>query len=109
MWRGLGAVLCDGGDPGWRPQNHEAPDGVIPQKRLARFLAMPADQRRDALERLARAIARTRRRDCGVNCADIARLVLSPDARQTLKNIAQAYYQRLDSAARAAQSKEKSI
>lgn len=107
--RGLGAVLCDGGDPGWKPQNYEAPDGVIPQKRLARFLAMPADQRRDALERLSRTIARTRQRDCGVNCADIARLVLYPDAKQTLRNIAQAYYQRLDSATRSAQNKEKSV
>jgi CRISPR system Cascade subunit CasB len=109
MRRGLGAVLCDGGDPGWKPHNMEAPDGVIPQKRLARFLAMPADQRRGALERLARTIARTRQRDCGVNCADIARFVLCPDAKQTLQNLARNYYQRLDSAARSAQNKEKSI
>jgi CRISPR system Cascade subunit CasB len=109
LWRGLGAVLCDGGDPGWRPQNSETADGVVPQKRLARFLAMPADQRRDALERLARTIARTRQRDCGVNCIDIARLILASDPKPTLQKLARDYYQRLDSAARSTNDKEKSV
>jgi CRISPR system Cascade subunit CasB len=104
--RRLGAVLCDGGDPGWKPRSFDDPDGIIPQHRLARFLALPEDQRAPALERLARSIARTRQRDCGVNCTEIAWLILWSDPKQTLQNLARDYFQRLDRAARSANDKE---
>lgn len=106
--RRLGIVLCDGGDPNWRPRTFDAPDGVIAERRLVRFLALPRDQRASSLERLARTIARTRLRDCGVNCVDIASLILSPIPKQTLQNLARHYYKRLDSATRSAKDKEKS-
>ncbi len=50
--RPLGAVLCDGGDPAWQPPHRDNPDGVLPEKRLARFLALPPRGDRPLKERL---------------------------------------------------------
>lgn len=93
--RGLGTVLCDGGDPGWRFQN-DPPDGVFSEKRLARFLALPRAQRGPALERIARLLARTRDAASGINCTDIAALLLTGDNKDSLDRIARDYYRRLD-------------
>ncbi len=104
--RPLGAVMCDGGDPKWEPRRFDDADGVLPQIRLARFLALPPQLRPDALERMARMIASKRQRESGVNCVEIAALLLSGSSKKPLKAIARDYYIRLDSTARAAQNKE---
>ena len=91
--RRLGAVLCDGGDPGWagaRP--------VVSEQRLARFLAVSPVRRADGLERVARMLAARRKPDRGINCADIARLLLFPDDGSPPRDLAREYYRRLDSA-----------
>ena len=85
--RSLGAVLCDGGARDWsgtRPMLSEA--------RLARLLAARGDQRRLALERAVRMLARNRPR---FNLPDLAWAVLNP---QGGARIARDYYARLDRA-----------
>lgn len=89
----LGRALCDGGDPGWRPDPAH-PRGVIREDRLARFLATRGPMRAVALERLARAVARTLPPDRQVSPADIAWAILRPDDPH--HRIARAYYARLD-------------
>jgi CRISPR system Cascade subunit CasB len=96
--RRLGAVLCDGGDPGWSASAQAAP--VFSESRLARLMAMPAAQRGEALERAARMLATRRRTDRGLQCTDFARLLLGHNESDALRDLAQTYYQRLDSAMR---------
>ncbi len=96
--RRLGAVLCDGGDPAWSSSGSE-PKPVFSEQRLARFLAMPAVQRGEALERMARMLARTRNPQRGINCIEIARLLLYPNEKRPLQDIARDYYSHLDRAA----------
>lgn len=92
--RPLGAVLCDGGDATWQPG--PTPRPAVSEARLARFLALPAFDRGDALERLARALG-----PCALNCADIADLLLSPaDDPRPIQRLARSYYNRLDRAQR---------
>jgi CRISPR system Cascade subunit CasB len=95
--RGLGAALCDGGDPNWSPG--PAGDGrpVLSEPRFARFLELSSADRHAALERLMRWLVAHRNRDSGVNCAEIAELILFPDPVRTLRRIARDYYRRLDS------------
>lgn len=93
----LGAVLCDGGMPTWPPPGPE-PKPVYSEARLARFLAMPAAQRGEALERMARLLARSRSPQTGVNCIEVARLLLTPEEVYPLQNVAKHYYARLDRA-----------
>jgi CRISPR system Cascade subunit CasB len=99
--RHLGAVLCDGGDgdPDWGKDAGGEPRPALSEKRLGRFLALPAGERGAALERLARMVAGTRNPDRGINCVEIARLLLQTDARVSLQNLARDYYARLDRAA----------
>lgn len=94
--RGLGAVLCDGGDPHWSPG--PAGDGrpVLSEARFARFLELSWADRHEALARLMRWLAAHRNSDRGVNCAEIAELILFPDPVRTLRRIARDYYRRLD-------------
>lgn len=94
--RGLGAVLCDGGDPHWSPG--PAGDGrpVLSEARFARFLELSWADRHEALARLMRWLAAHRNSDSGVNCTDIAELILIPDPVRTLRRIARDYYRRLD-------------
>ena len=98
--RSLGTVLCDGGHDPW-PAASAAARPFLSETRLARFLAQRPEQRAEALERQARALAAKRNPDLGINCADIAALLLYPDNESHhLRNLTRAYYQRLDSAAR---------
>ncbi|MEW5421167.1 hypothetical protein [Amorphus sp. 3PC139-8] len=94
--RPLGRMLCDGGDPQWRPPQVEEPDGIISQVRLARFLALPADQVAPGLERLTRVLARTKPRSNGVDCTEIVRLLLDPANPERKRRLAADYYARLD-------------
>lgn len=95
--RGLGAALCDGGDPHWSPG--PAGDGrpVLSETRFARFLEVSPAGRYEALARLMRWLASHRSGDSGVNCAEIAALILFSDAVRTQRGIARDYYRRLDS------------
>jgi len=106
--RRLGAVLCDGGDPNWPSRSTDAAP-VLSEKRLARFLATPADQRGESLERIARMLARSRNPRSGVNCTEIACLLLYPDKTTHLEDVARCYYSRLDRAAYQSKNEEGTI
>lgn len=97
--RGLGAAFCDGGDRHWSPGL--AGDGVgrpvLSETRFARFLELSPAGRHDALPRLMRWLAACRNGESGVNCAEIAALILFTDPVRTLRDIARDYYRRLDS------------
>lgn len=103
--RQLGSMLCDGGDLAW-PSGGDKPRPFISEPRLARLLATPADECGEALTRFARMLAAKRDRAIGVNCAEIAALLLIPDANRNQQNIARDYYRRLDSATRKTEKKE---
>ena len=103
--RRLGTVLCDGGDPAWPPSGPE-PKPALSEQRLARLLAMSAAQRGEALERIARMLARTRNPQSGVNCVEIARLLLYPGDARPLQDIARDYYSKLDRAAKQSKKQE---
>ena len=104
--RSLGTVLCDGGHDPW-PTAGAAARPFLSETRLARFLAQRPEQRAEALERQARALAAKRNPDIGINCANIAALLLYPDNESHhLRELARAYYRRLDSAARKTKEEE---
>jgi CRISPR system Cascade subunit CasB len=105
--RPLGAVLADGGDKDWNPGGDPRP--VLSEARLSRFLNLPGEKRGEALERIARALARTRVSGHGVNGADIARLLLFPDDPKPVQSLARAYYNRLDHTAREESAKEGTV
>lgn len=65
---------------------------LFSETRLLRFLALPFDKRSDALERMCRMIAAKGHN--GVNCIDIASLLLSADVKHT-RNLAQHYFSNL--------------
>ena len=94
----LGAALCDGGTPVW-PTPGSEPKPVYSEARLARLLATPAAQRGEALERMARMLARSRSPENGVNCIEVARLLLRQDEAYPLQDVAKHHYARLDRAA----------
>lgn len=100
--RPFGAVLCDGGDPGWR-SDHRPP--FLSEPRLARLLAQPRDQRGAALERIARALANRISPGSGIDCVGIAALLFF-DRDQTGQDLARAYYRRLDRTGSPAPSEE---
>jgi CRISPR system Cascade subunit CasB len=97
--RQFGRVLCDGGDQEW-PSDPQKPRPALSEVRFARLLATPAAQRGEAIERIARMLARTRTPEVGINCKDIARLLLQTDDSLSLQNLARDYYRRLDPADR---------
>lgn len=97
----LGRVFCDGGDQTW-PSDPKNPRPALSESRFARLLATPAAQRGEAIERIARILARTRAPEVGINCTDIARLLLQTDDSLPLQNLARDYYRRLDPADRIA-------
>ena len=100
--RSLGTVLCDGGHDPW-----PAKRPFLSETRLARFLAQHSEQRAEGLERQARALAARRDPQIGINCADIAALLLYPDNESChLRSLARTYYRRLDSAARKTKEEE---
>ena len=92
--RKLGETLCDGGDPGW--PNGEDARPMLSETRLARFLALPPERRGEALERIARNLAVLRRDDDPVDCVALVRLLLYPEDPKTMRDLAYAYYRRLD-------------
>ena len=108
--RGLGEVLADGGNParsdGSFVDGERTPHPFVSEKRFAQFLAAPAEQDADSLMRLARSLAANRDRSCGVNCLEIASLLLSTDRTNGLRKIARDYYRRLDSVAHSAEFEE---
>ncbi|MBF0135211.1 MAG: hypothetical protein HQL65_03155 [Magnetococcales bacterium] len=89
--RAFGAVLCDGGQPGWPGERP-----FLSENRLARFLSLPTAKRGAALEGMVRMLAASRAPDLGVNCLDIAYLLFSNKVQHTRK-LASTYYDRLDS------------
>lgn len=103
--RPLGGVLCDGGHKDW-PAAGAAPRPFLSETRLARLLAQRPDQRAEALERIARMLAAKRNPEDGINCAQIAALLLFPDNEVNLRKLASAYYRRLDTATRRAEAEE---
>lgn len=95
--RPLGAVLCDGGDPAWPPPSSEKPRPALSERRLIQLLAARGSQREVLLTRVARAVARSRATDSGVNLVELALVLLKPTDGRLL---AAPYYRRLDSAER---------
>ena len=93
----FGQALCDGGNPAW-PSEPQKPRPELSEARLARLLATPASQRGDAIERIARMLARRRSPAVGINCTEIALLLLDQDNPLPLQNVARYYYARLDRA-----------
>ena len=91
--RRLGTVLCDGGDPDWRPDSTENPKPVFSERRLMQLLSARGRQREVLLTRAARTIAHGRRQDSGVNTVDIAYTLFKPKSEGWL---AKPYYLRLD-------------
>lgn len=108
--RELGEVLADGGNPAWSDgsfvDGERTPRPFVSEKRFAQFLAAPSGQAADSLMRFARSLAASRDRSHGVNCLDIASLLLSTDRTDGLRKIARDYYRRLDSAAHSAEFEE---
>ena len=99
--RRLGEVLCDGGNasPDWGKDMGNDVRPVLSEERFGRFLALPAKERGAALERLARQLARTRDPEFGLNCLEIATLLLTPEKMRPLQDLAHDFYNRLDRAA----------
>ncbi|SOC30913.1 hypothetical protein [Thalassospira xiamenensis] len=91
----LGRALCDGGQSGWVSGANAMP--VFSEARLARLIALPFNRRAEGLERAARMIANKRDKNIGINCFDIANLLLSDDPSH-IQKLSQAYYGRLDGA-----------
>ena len=105
--RPLGEVLCNGGDPvGWPGSETLDPRPFISESRLARLLAQHPEKRAATLERFARMLAGRRDPQTGINCADIAALVLDSGNKSTLATLARHYYRRLDRASRRATQQE---
>lgn len=96
------ALLIPKGDPG-QPKRLHAPkralgtalgESAYPESRLLRFLALPHEQRPEALERMIRWLdAHDEAR--GIDCRDIYRLLTSPDVRHRRK-LAETYYRAID-------------
>ena len=99
--RPFGTALCDGGDPAWSAEARP----LLSETRLMRFLA-ESDRRAETLERIARMLAARRKSESGFDCAAIAALILFPASTSTPRDIARAYYRRLDHAAHEAKQKE---
>lgn len=106
--RRLGGVLCDGGDPDWRPAGDSARP-AISERRLAQLMAARGRQRQVLMERAVRAIARTRRPDCGVNVVDIAWWLLDSNPVRTSRRLAESYFRRRDQADRDEPSNQQGV
>lgn len=96
--RAFGAVLCDGGRKDWPSEDEKGePRPFVSEKRLARFLSRPPENRADDLLVFARMIASRRALDVPLNCLGIYWL-LRPKSSFALRKVASSYYRRLDSA-----------
>jgi len=98
----LGVLLCDGGDPGWNSSQQP----LLSETRLMRLLAEAPARRGASLERIARLLAAKRKTDAGIDCTEIAALVLFPTSKFATRGIARDYYRRLDAAASENSQKE---
>ena len=98
--RRLGTVLCDGGDLDWPGTGQKQLRPFVSEARLAQLLAQRPVQRRITLERLARMLASSPGRQTGLNCTDLAALVLAESNGKQPAMLARDYYRRLDSATR---------
>ena len=104
--RPLGQALCDGGHNPW-PTADTTPRPFLSETRLARLLAQLPEQRAEALERLARMLAAKRNPKIGINCVDIAYLLLDSNKEsKCLRKLARTYYQCLDSATHKSEQEE---
>lgn len=90
----LGKILCDGGNPDWGRIDKRP---ALSEMRLIQLLSARGSQRVVLLTRVARAIARSRSSNIGVNVVDLANALLRPD---DIRHIAKPYYDRLDAAQR---------
>ena len=104
--RGLGAVLCDGGDHAWPEPAQTQPRPAYSELRFARLLASKGTQRPVLLTRAARSLARSMRPGSGVDVREIAFAILHPDSTEVNNRLARSYYARLDSASRRATDPE---
>ena len=96
--RRFGEVLCDGGDSKWT-----GPRPVFSERRMAQLMSARGRQRGVLLTRAARALARSREPNSGVDVIDIALVLLDPgDGRR----LAEPYYRRLDRVERTALKSE---
>lgn len=89
----LGKVLCDGGNLDWDGQRP-----ALSESRFMQLLSARGNQRAVLLTRAARAIARSRSPNTGVNVVDLAFALLRPN--DSTRPIAKPYYDRLDAAQR---------
>jgi CRISPR system Cascade subunit CasB len=96
----FGRILCDGGNPAW-PSDPQNPHPQLSEQRLARLLVTPASQRGEALERIARVLARSRSPEVGINCTEVALLLSDPNNPLPLQDVARYYYARLDQSSKA--------
>lgn len=90
--RPWGRVLCDGGDPDWKPDPAAPRPAGLSERRLAQLLAARSEARAVLMMRAARLVA-ARRGALGVHVGDLARALLHPDAPEI---VARPYYARLD-------------
>ena len=67
---------------------------LLSEIRLMRFLSLPRELRGEALERIARMLANKRNRSVGLNCIDIAYLLLSDNSIHT-QRLAKDYYRNI--------------
>jgi len=97
VWRGLGAALCDGGDPTWG-RGETDPRPMLSELRFARLVAARGAIRAELMERTARALAVNKPPGAAVNCTDLAYFLLDPDNPSHGRKLARDYYARLDRA-----------
>ncbi len=98
-YRGLGHALCDGGDLAWGVGQID-PRPMLTEFRFARLVAARGAARAELLERAVRALAGKKPPRAGVNCTDLAWLLLDPENPSHARKLARDYYARLDRAAR---------
>lgn len=93
--RGLGAALCDGGDPAWG-RGETDPRPKLSELRFARLVAARGAMRAELMQRAARALAAKKPPGVGFNCTDLAWFLLDPDNPAHARKLAKDYYARLD-------------
>lgn len=98
-WRGLGHALCDGADPAWGNGAID-PRPILSELRFARLIAARGSMRAELMERAGRALAAKKPPGTGVNCIDLAWLLVDPGNPAHTRKLARNYYARLDRARR---------
>ena len=105
----FGASLCDGGMRDWGVGVlREQLKPVFSESRFARLLSARGATKRILLARAVAMLAQSKDANRGVDCADVARLVLFEDGA-AYRKIARDYYARLDRASRHIDSTDSSI